>query len=47
VVAVADQNKRVAFFGELNRFHVNLGYQGAGRVNNAQATVLAGIAYFR
>ena len=37
VVAMADQHKRIALLGELDRLNMHLGHQRAGRVDNLQA----------
>src|SRR5258708_7324848 len=46
VIAMADQYERVAFFGKLNRFNVNLGDQRAGGIDHAQPALFAGTAHF-
>src|ERR1700730_8372049 len=47
VIAVADEDQRIAFLGELYGFHVYLGDQWAGGVNHAQAAIFTGLADFR
>ena len=47
VIAMADENERVAFFRELHGLHVDLRYQRAGGVDDAQSALFAGIADFR
>ena len=44
VIAMANQDQRIAFLGELHRLHVNLGDQRTGRINDAQLALLAVLA---
>ena len=46
MIAVANQNQRVAFARELYRLHVDLGHQRAGRVNHPQLAQLARLTHF-
>ena len=46
VIAMADEDQRVAFTRELYRFHVNFGDQRTGRVDNPQLAQLAVLANF-
>ena len=41
VIAMADEDERVAFAGKLDRFHVNFGHQRTGGVNHTQLAQLA------
>ena len=45
MIAVADQDQRIAFAGELHRLDVDLGHQRAGRVNHPQLAQLAGLPH--
>ncbi len=44
MIAVADEDQRIAFFGKLHSFDVDLGDQGAGGVNYTETALFAGVA---
>ena len=47
MVAVADEDERIAFARKLDGFDVDLGDQRAGGINHPQLAQLAGVAHFR
>ncbi len=47
VIAMSDQDERIAFAGKLHRLDVDLGHQRTGRVDHAQLAQLAGLRALR